>query len=151
RERTARGSLCARTPGAGPARDRGSERSARRLGAAGWTAGRGGGVHRRAVRASRGCGCVVRASPGWQAAVAAEAERHTSGGQAMSRDATAPTTGERQAARRTTPARASEPEAEQAFIGDREFQEAFGEDLARTLDVDTWTTGIDWEGAVARL
>lgn len=62
-----------------------------------------------------------------------------------------PTVSERQASRRTTPAQASAPEAEKVFIGDREYQAAFGEDLARTLDVDTWATGIDWEGAVARL
>lgn len=71
----------------------------------------------------------------------------------MSRGEPSPpsTVSERQAARRTTPAREPEPEAQQVFIGDREYQEAFGEDLARTLDVDTWATGIDWEGAVARL
>jgi hypothetical protein len=37
------------------------------------------------------------------------------------------------------------------LIGDQEYEQSFGEDLERTLDVDTWATGIDWEGAVARL
>jgi hypothetical protein len=55
----------------------------------------------------------------------------------------------RQADRATHPA--PEAGAEEALVGDREYADAFGEDLARTLDVDTWATGIDWEGAVARL
>src|SRR5437870_11064347 len=37
------------------------------------------------------------------------------------------------------------------LVGDAEYEHAFNEKLARTLDVDTWATGIDWEGAVARL
>ncbi len=37
------------------------------------------------------------------------------------------------------------------LIGDQEYEQSFGEDLERTLDVDTWATGLDWEGAVARL
>src|SRR5262245_43698605 len=37
------------------------------------------------------------------------------------------------------------------LVGDQEYGQAFGEDLERTLDVDTWATGLDWEGAVARL
>lgn len=56
---------------------------------------------------------------------------------------------ERQAARATAPAQ--EADVQELFVGDREYAQAFGEDLARTLDVDTWATGIDWEGAVARL
>jgi hypothetical protein len=36
-------------------------------------------------------------------------------------------------------------------VGDQEYQASFGEDLERTLDVDSWATGLDWEGAVARL
>src|SRR5579884_1968769 len=55
---------------------------------------------------------------------------------------------ERQAARATAPAQ--EADVQELFVGDREYAQAFGEDLARTLDVDTWATGIDWEGAVAR-
>lgn len=38
-----------------------------------------------------------------------------------------------------------------ALVGDQEYQASFGENLERTLDVDTWATGLDWEGAVARL
>lgn len=56
---------------------------------------------------------------------------------------------ERETARSTNPT--PEGDAQEALVGDREYAEAFGEDLARTLDVDTWTTGIDWEGAVGRL
>jgi hypothetical protein len=56
---------------------------------------------------------------------------------------------ERQAARATAPAQ--EADVQELFVGDREYAQAFGEDLAHTLDVDTWATGIDWEGAVARL
>src|SRR5688572_4679611 len=37
------------------------------------------------------------------------------------------------------------------LVGDQEYATAFGEDLERTLDVDSWATGLDWEGAVARL
>ncbi|MGA9306240.1 MAG: hypothetical protein WBW31_12635, partial [Candidatus Sulfotelmatobacter sp.] len=37
------------------------------------------------------------------------------------------------------------------LVGDQEYEVSFGEDLERTLDVDTWATGLDWEGAVARL
>ena len=37
------------------------------------------------------------------------------------------------------------------LVGDQEYEASFGEDLERTLDVDTWATGLDWEGAVARL
>lgn len=37
------------------------------------------------------------------------------------------------------------------LIGDQEYEESFGEDLERTLDVNTWATGLDWEGAIARL
>jgi hypothetical protein len=37
------------------------------------------------------------------------------------------------------------------LVGDQEYGQSFGEDLERTLDVDTWATGLDWEGAVARL
>src|SRR5437870_11077740 len=37
------------------------------------------------------------------------------------------------------------------LIGDQEYEASFGEDLERTLDVDTWATGLDWEGAIARL
>ena len=44
----------------------------------------------------------------------------------------------------------SSGEAEE-LVGDQEFGEAYGEQLKRTLDLDTWATGIDWEGAVARL
>lgn len=39
----------------------------------------------------------------------------------------------------------------ETLVGDREYEASFGEDLERTLDVDTWATGLDWEGAVARL
>src|SRR5437762_2091460 len=39
----------------------------------------------------------------------------------------------------------------EALVGDQEYEASFGEDLERTLDVDTWATGLDWEGAVARL
>jgi len=60
-----------------------------------------------------------------------------------------PTVTERQAARATSPAQ--EADVKELFVGDREYSDAFGEDLARTLDVDTWATGIDWEGAIARL
>src|SRR5205814_1283338 len=37
------------------------------------------------------------------------------------------------------------------LVGDAEYEIAFNEKLEHTLDVDTWATGIDWEGAVARL
>jgi hypothetical protein len=56
-------------------------------------------------------------------------------------------TAERLAARASTLA----PDADEIFVGDQEYAEAFGEDLALTLDVDNWVTGIDWEGAVARI
>jgi hypothetical protein len=56
---------------------------------------------------------------------------------------------EREAGRLTSPS--PETDTQDTLLGDREYEEAFGEDLARTLDVDTWATGIDWEGAVARL
>jgi hypothetical protein len=46
---------------------------------------------------------------------------------------------------------AQDADVQELFVGDREYAEAFGEDLARTLDVDTWATGVDWEGAVLRL
>jgi hypothetical protein len=59
------------------------------------------------------------------------------------------TVAEREAGRPTSPS--PETDAQDTLLGDREYAEAFGEDLARTLDVDTWATGIDWEGAVARL
>lgn len=59
------------------------------------------------------------------------------------------TVAERGAGRPTSPS--PETDAQDTLLGDREYEEAFGEDLARTLDVDTWATGIDWEGAVARL
>lgn len=59
------------------------------------------------------------------------------------------TVAEREAGRLTTPS--PDTDAQDSLLGDREYEEAFGEDLARTLDVDTWATGIDWEGAVARL
>jgi hypothetical protein len=59
------------------------------------------------------------------------------------------TVGERAQARPAAPA-LDEAEVEQ-LVGDHEYEASFGEDLERTLDVDTWTTGIDWEGAVARL
>ncbi len=62
---------------------------------------------------------------------------------------TEPDIAAREAAR--TPSPAAQDVDQDVFVGDREFATAFGEDLARTLDVDTWTTGIDWEGAVARL
>ena len=61
----------------------------------------------------------------------------------------ASTVAQREAARSTNPT--PEADAQNSLVGDREYAEAFGEDLARTLDVDTWTTGIDWEGAVVRL
>jgi hypothetical protein len=60
-----------------------------------------------------------------------------------------PTVVEREAARSTNPT--PEADVQEALVGDQEYEEAFGEDLARTLDLDTWTTGIDWEGAVERL
>lgn len=66
-----------------------------------------------------------------------------------SADASQPTVQERQAARVASPA--LEAPVQELFVGDHEYAEAFGEDLSRTLDVDTWATGIDWEGAVARL
>jgi hypothetical protein len=44
-----------------------------------------------------------------------------------------------------------EPDAANALVGDADFADAFGEDLSHTLDVDAWPTGIDWEGAVARI
>ena len=59
------------------------------------------------------------------------------------------TVAERQAGRSTNPT--PEADVQDTLVGDREYSEAFGEDLARTLDVDTWATGMDWEGAVARL
>lgn len=37
------------------------------------------------------------------------------------------------------------------LVGDQDYGEAFGENLAQTLDLDTWATGLDWEGAIARL
>jgi hypothetical protein len=43
------------------------------------------------------------------------------------------------------------PDVTADLVGDADFSEAFGEDLAHALDVDTWPTGIDWEGAVARI
>jgi hypothetical protein len=43
-----------------------------------------------------------------------------------------------------------DPELE-TLVGDQEYEASFGEDLERTLDVDTWATGLDWEGAIARL
>lgn len=58
------------------------------------------------------------------------------------------TIGQREAVRATNP---SPDEEANILVGDQEFRTAFGEDLARTLDVDTWATGIDWEGAIARL
>jgi hypothetical protein len=57
--------------------------------------------------------------------------------------------GERAQTRSAAPA-LDEAEVEE-LVGDQEYEASFGEDLERTLDVDTWTTGIDWEGAVARL
>jgi hypothetical protein len=59
------------------------------------------------------------------------------------------TVAERQAGRPTSST--PEADAQDALVGDQEYAEAFGEDLARTLDVNTWATGIDWEGAVTRL
>lgn len=64
-------------------------------------------------------------------------------------DTSGPTVTERRTARSPNPTQ--ETNVQELFVGDREYAEAFGEDLARTLDVDTWTTGIDWEGAVSRL
>ena len=40
---------------------------------------------------------------------------------------------------------------EDALLGDPEYEQAFGERLEHTLDVDTWASGIDWEQAVARI
>ncbi len=67
----------------------------------------------------------------------------------MADDAPTATVNERQREQQAKPAPGVEDQ--QQFVGDGEYQEAFGEDLAKTLDVDTWATGIDWEGAVARL
>jgi hypothetical protein len=64
-------------------------------------------------------------------------------------DGVEPIVTERQAARAISAVR--EADVQDLFVGDREYAEAFGEDLARTLDVDTWATGVDWEGAIARL
>lgn len=49
------------------------------------------------------------------------------------------------------PAAAAPDHDERKLIGDEEYRDAFSEDLRRTLDVDTWATGPDWAGAVARL
>ncbi|CAN96314.1 hypothetical protein predicted by Glimmer/Critica [Sorangium cellulosum So ce56] len=51
----------------------------------------------------------------------------------------------------TQPAASAPDDGVEKFIGDPEYEAAFGEELKRTLDVDTWATGPDWEGAVARL
>ncbi|MBI5481675.1 MAG: hypothetical protein HY906_22655 [Deltaproteobacteria bacterium] len=59
------------------------------------------------------------------------------------------TVNERAQAQPVAPA-LDEAEVEE-FVGDQEYEASFGEDLERTLDVDTWATGLDWEGAVARL
>ncbi|HYS04304.1 MAG TPA: hypothetical protein VEW47_03845 [Candidatus Dormibacteraeota bacterium] len=59
------------------------------------------------------------------------------------------TIGERAQARPVAPA--LDDEELEELLGDQEYETAFGEDLERTLDVDTWATGLDWEGAVARL
>ncbi len=37
------------------------------------------------------------------------------------------------------------------MVGDQEYAEAFGENFDQTLNIDTWATGLDWEGAVDRL
>lgn len=68
----------------------------------------------------------------------------------MTDQAPPPTVNERQR-EQTTEQQAASADAQDQFVDDKEYQEAFGEDLAKTLDVDTWATGIDWEGAVARL
>src|SRR5437016_7806484 len=46
---------------------------------------------------------------------------------------------------------ALEDEELEELVGDNEYVDAFGENLDRTLDVETWATGPDWEGAIARL
>src|SRR5438552_18879328 len=48
-------------------------------------------------------------------------------------------------------ASALEDEELEELVGDKEYVDAFGENLDRTLDVETWATGPDWEGAIARL
>jgi len=50
----------------------------------------------------------------------------------------------------TSPAKDHEADAAE-LVGDAEYESAFNEKLEHTLDVDTRATGIDWEGAVARL
>jgi hypothetical protein len=37
------------------------------------------------------------------------------------------------------------------LLGDIDYKAAYGEDLARTLDIETWATGIDWEEPIARI
>lgn len=39
----------------------------------------------------------------------------------------------------------------EGVIGDAEIKSAFGEDLAQTLNIETWSDAIDWEGAVDRI
>lgn len=36
------------------------------------------------------------------------------------------------------------------FVGEEDFRAAFGESLSSTLDLDTWDTGLDLEGVMAR-
>jgi hypothetical protein len=50
-----------------------------------------------------------------------------------------------------TPAPAElQPEEKIDLVGDTEFKKVFGEDLTRTLDIDSWATAVDWEAAVER-
>jgi len=41
--------------------------------------------------------------------------------------------------------------AAEPIVGDREYKASSGEDLVRTLDIESWSTGFDWEAAVDRL
>lgn len=41
-------------------------------------------------------------------------------------------------------------EGDAEFVGDDDFRKAFGEDLSATLDLDTWSQGLDIEGIMDR-
>jgi len=57
------------------------------------------------------------------------------------------TLGERKKAQ---PAEPVDDADQEPLLGAVEFREAFGENIESTLDIDKWSTGIDWESAVAR-
>ncbi len=64
-------------------------------------------------------------------------------------DSEATFTGERAQTQAASPG--PDQEEVEPLLGDQEYRASFGEALDQTLDIDSWATGFDWEGAVARL